>query len=96
VRPPVNGDAVRLVVTLYETDDETADEALLKMVVGMLRDSPGSDEVRLVIHDAEGNDNEFDLPRAAVSEDLARTLRNVLQQKGQVRLTGRKNGERAA
>jgi DNA polymerase-3 subunit alpha len=96
VRPPVNGDAARLVVTLYETDDATADEALLKLVVGMLRDSPGGDEVRLVIHDADGNDTEFDLPRAAVSEDLARTLRNVLQQKGQVRFTGRKNGERAA
>ena len=94
VQPPVNGDAVRLVVTLYETEDETADQALLRMVVSMISQNTGNDEVRLVIHDADGNDIEFDLPRAGVNEDLARSIRNVLQQRGSVRLTGR--GERAA
>ncbi|MEZ4480795.1 MAG: DNA polymerase III subunit alpha [Dehalococcoidia bacterium] len=94
VQPPVNGDAVRLVVTLYETEDETADQALLRMVVSMISQNTGNDEVRLVIHDADGNDVEFDLPRAGVNEDLARSIRNVLQTRGSVRLTGRR--ERAA
>jgi DNA polymerase-3 subunit alpha len=87
-RPPVNGDAARLIVTIYETEDERADEALLKMVAGILKESPGNDEVRLVIHDATGSDLEFDLPRAGVNEELARSLRNILRQNGNVRLTG--------
>ena len=64
-----------------------ADEALLRAVAGMLKASPGSDEVRLVIRDAEGQDSEFDLPRASVGEDLARSIRAVLRQNGTVRLT---------
>ncbi len=94
VQPPVNGDSARLVVTIYETDDSVADEAVLKMVAGLLKGSAGNDEVRLVIHDAEGNDQEFDLPRARVDEDLARSIRNILRQNGNVRLTGSR--ERAA
>jgi DNA polymerase-3 subunit alpha len=88
VEPPVSGDSARLVVTIYETDDALADEALLKAVAGMLKNSPGNDEVRLVIHDGEGQDMEFDLPRAAVNEELARSIRAVLRQNGTVRLTG--------
>ncbi|MFN0147554.1 MAG: DNA polymerase III subunit alpha [Dehalococcoidia bacterium] len=94
VQPPVSGDSARLVVTLYETDDEVADQALLRTVATLLKDSPGNDEVRLVIHDAEGSDSEFDLPRASVNEDLARSIRSILQSRGQVRLTGTR--ERAA
>ena len=75
-------------MTIYETEDELADQSLLKMVVGMLKERPGNDEVRLVIHDADGNDMEFDLPRAEVSEDLARSVRSILHNRGQVRLTG--------
>jgi DNA polymerase-3 subunit alpha len=96
VHPPVSGDTARLVVTIYETEDANADEALLKAVAGTLKSNPGHDEVRLVIHDGEGNDMEFDLPRAAVSEELARTIRNILRQNGQVRLTGGRGGDRAA
>jgi DNA polymerase-3 subunit alpha len=92
--PPVNGDSARLIITVYETEDEKADQALLKTVMSMLGEQGGSDEVRLVIHDADGNDIEFDLPRAGVNEDLARSIRNVLQARGTVRLTGRR--ERAA
>jgi DNA polymerase-3 subunit alpha len=88
VEPPVSGDSARLIVTIYETEDEVADDALLKTVAGVLKNSPGKDEVRLVIHDAEGNDMEFDLPHAGVNEDLARSIRNILQNRGQVRLTG--------
>jgi DNA polymerase-3 subunit alpha len=92
IQPPVNGDtSARLIVTLYETEDEKADQALLKTVVGMLSEHPGNDPVRLVIHDAEGNDIEFDLPRAGANEDLARSIRNVLQTRGTVRLTGRRD-----
>ncbi|MBI5949354.1 MAG: DNA polymerase III subunit alpha [Chloroflexi bacterium] len=91
VEPPVNGDSARLVVTVYETDDPVADEALLKAVAGMLRDSPGNDEVRLVIHDAEGQDTEFDLPRAAVSDALSRSVRSVLKTNGTVYLTTARN-----
>ena len=87
VQPPVNGDSARLVVTIYETEDVVADEALLRAVVGMLRDSAGNDEVRLVVHDSEGQDTEFDLPRASVSDDLARSIRAVLRQNGSVTLT---------
>jgi DNA polymerase-3 subunit alpha len=90
VQPPVNGDAARLVVTIYETEDDKADEALLKAVAGMLKESPGRDEVRLVIHDADGQEMEFDLPHAAVTEDLARSIRAVLRNNGHVRLTGPK------
>jgi len=90
VQPPVNGDAARLVVTIYETEDDKADEALLKAVAGMLKESPGKDEVRLVIHDADGQEMEFDLPHATVTEDLARSIRAVLRNNGHVRLTGPK------
>ncbi|MFN0096147.1 MAG: hypothetical protein ACKVVT_15405, partial [Dehalococcoidia bacterium] len=88
VRPPVSGDTARLVVTIYETEDTLADEHRLRAVASMLKEHPGNDEVRLVIHDGEGHDSEFDLPRAAVNEDLARSIRNILQKNGQVRLTG--------
>ena len=84
--PPVNGDSARLTVTIIETDDILADEALLRAVAGMLKGSPGNDEVRLVIRDADGNDTEFDLPRAEVTEDLARSVKNLLRNQGQVKL----------
>ena len=90
VTPPVGGEFARLVVTVYETENEAADEALLKAVVGLLKDNPGSDDVRLVIHDGDGNDIEFDLPQAAASEDLARSLRALLRQNGNVRVTGKR------
>ncbi len=77
-----------LIVTIYETEDEIADQAVLKTVVALLRDRPGRDEVRLVVHDFEGNDAEFDLPSADVNEDLARSVRSILHNRGQVRLTG--------
>jgi hypothetical protein len=82
--PPISGDAARLVVTIYETEDVVADEALLRAVAGILKGSPGNDDVRLVIHDTEGQDTEFDLPRAAVSEDLSRSIRQVLRSNGTV------------
>jgi DNA polymerase-3 subunit alpha len=88
VQPPVSGDAARLIIQVFETEDALADEALLKAVAGMLRDNPGSDEVRLVITDANGQDTEFDLPRASATEGLARSIRTVLRQNGHVRLTG--------
>ena len=90
VTPSVGGEFARLVVTVYETENEAADEALLKAVVGLLKDNPGSDDVRLVIHDGDGNDIEFDLPQAAASEDLARSLRALLRQNGNVRVTGKR------
>ena len=40
---------------------------------------PGNDAVRLVIHDVEGQETEFDLPRAAVSEDLARSVEGIVK-----------------
>ena len=52
----------RLTITLFETEDVIADEALLKMVVSMLKDSPGSDEVRLVIRDTAGGGGGVRLP----------------------------------
>jgi len=87
VQTPVSGDNARLVITVYETEDPTADEALLKAVAGMLKEHPGRDEVRLIIHDAEGQDTEFDLPRAAASAGLARSIRSVLRSNGTVVLT---------
>jgi hypothetical protein len=90
VQPPVSGDNARLVVTIYETEDVVADEAVLRAVAGMLKEAPGRDEVRLVIHDAEGQDTEFDLPRAAVTDDLARSIKAVLNQRGTVVVTAAK------
>jgi hypothetical protein len=88
VQPPVSGDSARLIVQIFETEDSLADEALLKAVAGMLKESPGTDEVRLVITDVGGQDTEFDLPRASATEELARSIRAVLRQNGHVRLTG--------
>jgi DNA polymerase-3 subunit alpha len=90
VTPPVAPDTARLTVTLYETEDVLADEALLKVVVTMLKDHPGRDEVRLVIRDTAGEEMEFDFPRAAATEDLARSIRSVLGNRGSVRLTSPK------
>jgi DNA polymerase-3 subunit alpha len=88
VTPPVEGEAVRLSITLIETDDVLADEALLKAVVDLLQKHPGNDEVRVVIRDTAGEEMEFDFPRAAATEELARSLRNLLGNRGSVRLTG--------
>ncbi|MCZ7577744.1 MAG: hypothetical protein M5U18_12120 [Dehalococcoidia bacterium] len=60
------------------------------MVVSMLKDSPGRDEVRLVVRDTAGDEMEFDFPRAAATEDLARSLRSVLGNRGTVKLTSPK------
>ncbi len=87
VTPPIAGDASRFIVTIYETDDVQADEALLRAVAGLLAKSPGKDEVRLVVRDADGNDSEFDLPRAEVTEELARSVRNLLRNQGHVKLS---------
>lgn len=87
VTSPVNGDASRFTVTIYETEDVLADEALLRAVAGLLQKNPGKDEVRLVIRDADGNDSEFDLPHAEISEELARSVKNLLRNQGQVKLS---------
>jgi len=87
VQPPVNGDSARLIVTIYESEDVVADEALLRAVAGMLKDHPGNDPVRLIVHDAGGKDFEFDLPRAAVSDELSRSIRSVLRSSGTVVMT---------
>jgi DNA polymerase-3 subunit alpha len=84
VAPPVNGDAARIAITIYETENEVHDQALLRSVVALLNDSPGNDPVRLVIHDAEGQELEFDLPRATVSEHLAESVRAILRTNGTV------------
>jgi hypothetical protein len=89
VESPVSAETARLVITIYETEDAAADRALLRAVAAMLGESPGNDEVRLVIHDAEGQDSEFDLPHASVSEELARSIGRVLSaSKGRVELVG--------
>lgn len=86
----MNGDAARLTITIFETEDKLADEGLLRGVAGMLAASPGTDEVRLVIREADGQEMEFDLPRAEISEDLARSVRNLLRNQGSVTLTPRR------
>jgi hypothetical protein len=64
-----------------------ADKAVLRMVMTMLGDHPGQDEVRLVIHDVDGQDQEFDLARASVSDELTRALQRVVSvNKGTVRV----------
>ncbi len=84
VQPPVTGESARLVVTIYETADPAADEALLKAVAGMLKDNPGPDQVRLIVHAADGQETEFDLPRATASDSLARSIRSLLRSNGTV------------
>ena len=78
VRSPVGGEASQLVITIYETEDDVTDKALLSSVGALLRDHPGSGEVRLVIHDTDGLEQEFYLDRAAVSNELARSIEKVL------------------
>ncbi len=90
VTSTVTPDTARLTITLFETEDVLADEALLKMVFSMLKDSPGRDEVRLVVRDTAGDELEFDFLRAAATEDLARSLRSVLGNRGNVKLTSPK------
>ena len=86
VRSPVGGDS-QLVITIYETEDDVTDKALLKTVEALLGDHPGGDEVRLVIHDTDGLEQEFDWKQAAVSEELARSIEKVLAaNKGTARL----------
>ena len=88
VRSPVGRDSAQLVITIYETEDEMTDKALLSSVAALLQDRPGPDEVRLVIHDTDGLEQEFDLERAAVSEELARSIEKVLAaNKGTARLS---------
>ncbi len=88
VRSPVGGEASQLIITIYETEDEVTDKALLKTVEAMLEEYPGSDEVRLVIHDTDGLEQAFDWKQAAVSDDLARSIEKVLAaNKGTARRT---------
>jgi hypothetical protein len=49
-----------------------------------LNDLPGKDAVRLVIHDAAGQELEFDLPTADVNERLAESVRAILRTNGSV------------
>ncbi len=87
VRSPVGGDS-QLVITIYETEDDVTDKVLLKTVEALLRDHSGADQVRLVIHDTDGLEQEFDWIQAAVSEELARSIEKVLAaNKGAARLT---------
>tara|TARA_B100000029_G_scaffold486073_1_gene540070 strand:+ start:49 stop:426 length:378 start_codon:yes stop_codon:yes gene_type:complete len=78
VRSPVNHEAARLIITMYETDDLMTDKQLLKSVVAFIADHPGEDEVRLVVHDSEGAESEFDLEKAAVSEELVHSIEKLL------------------
>ncbi|MGK2964375.1 MAG: DNA polymerase III subunit alpha [Tepidiformaceae bacterium] len=87
-QPPPQAESARLVVTIYESEDAAADEEILHAVARLLKRSPGNDAVRLVIHDVEGQETEFDLPRAAVSEDLARSVRSILRNGGTVQVHG--------
>ena len=75
---PVGGEASQLVITIYETEDDVTDKALLSSVGALLRDHPGSGEVRLVVHDTDGLEQEFYLDRAAVSDELAGRIEKVL------------------
>ncbi len=88
VQPPVSGESARLSITLYETEDVASDEARLRGVVAMLKASPGDDAVRLVIHDTEGEESEFDLPTAHATEELVRQVEMMLQRHGSVRVMG--------
>ncbi|MYI86641.1 MAG: DNA polymerase III subunit alpha, partial [Dehalococcoidia bacterium] len=88
VRSPVGGEGSQLVITIYETEDDVTDRALLKTVEALLGDHPGGDGVRLVIHDTDGLEQEFDWKQASVSEELARSIEKVLAaNKGTARLT---------
>ena len=80
-------------ITIYETEDEVTDVALLKSVAGLLRERPGSDEVRLIIHDAAGDEPEYKMERATVSEELARSIEKLLAAtKGTARVRSGRNG----
>ena len=97
VRSPVGGEGARLVITVYETEDEVTDKALLDCVAALLRDRPGDDEVHLVIHDTEGLDQSFDFTRATVNEELARSIEKVLAaSKGTARLVRARPKEESA
>ncbi len=86
--PPAEAEPARLTITLFETDDVLADEAILRGVVALLGKHPGEDEVRVIIRDTAGDETEFDFPRCEATEELARSLRNLLGARGSVRLAG--------
>tara|TARA_B100001123_G_scaffold209466_2_gene236972 strand:- start:2384 stop:6016 length:3633 start_codon:yes stop_codon:yes gene_type:complete len=88
VRSPVGGETSQLIITIYETEDDVTDKVLLKTVEALLADHPGQDEIRLVIHDTDGLEQEFDWKQASVSEELARSIEKVLAaNKGTARLS---------
>jgi DNA polymerase-3 subunit alpha len=87
VQSPVNSETARLIITMYETDDLMTDRQLLKSVVAFIGDYPGEDEVRLVVHDSEGDESSFDLERASVSNELVYSIEKLLTaNKGSARL----------
>ena len=87
VQSPVNSESARLIITMYETDDQMTDRQLLKSVVAFIGDYPGEDEVRLVVHDSEGDESSFDLERASVSSELVYSIEKLLTaNKGSARL----------
>ena len=81
----------RLVITLYESENEKADRAVLHAVANILGEHPGDVSVRLVVHDAEGEESEFELSPVAGDEELANTLRAFIGRRGSVHLTGMKS-----
>ncbi|MBI1885557.1 MAG: DNA polymerase III subunit alpha [Chloroflexi bacterium] len=71
-----NGGGIRIV--LEETEDSDSDQERLRAVVNALRDFDGEDEVRLSIHQRDGEEIELALPRARSCPELRQRLGEVV------------------
>ncbi len=65
-------------IVLAETEDSEGDQERLRAVVNALRDFQGDDEVRLSIHQRDGEEVELELPRARRCEELQQRLKEIV------------------
>ena len=86
----------RMLVSVRETEDETADRERLAGLMATLVDFPGEDEVRLVVHTRVGDKVELALPTAKACEELRVRMAEVLQGSGEARLDQSRGGEPVA
>jgi len=80
-----NGAAV-LRIVLQETEDSEADQERLRAVMSALAEFPGEDDVRLSIHQRDGDEVELSLPRARCCDELSQRLREIVCDWGTVNL----------
>jgi DNA polymerase-3 subunit alpha len=75
---PVGNDSQVLRIVLAETEDSEGDQERLRAVVNALREFQGEDEVRLSIHQRDGDEVELALPHARLCPELSQRLVEIV------------------